>query len=181
MARWGALPAVLGRIHPRFRTPSVSTLLMGGISAVWTVALLVVNPAKSVLGDSITALGFLIAFYYGMTGLACVVYFRHRLRGQARALVDLGMIPGLGALLLGAIFIKALTHYSQHTIGGQPVNYARPLAGVEVPVVIGIGSLLLGGVLMLLIAPAFRPYFHRRPEALPAAAEPAPIAEVSHA
>lgn len=181
MARWGALPAVLGRIHPRFRTPSVSTLVMGAISGVWTVGLLVVNPAQSVLGDSITALGFLIAFYYGMTGLACVLYHRHRLRERAGAFLGLGLIPGVGALLLGAIFVKALTHYSQHTIDGQLVNYAPPLAGIEVPVVIGIGSLLLGGVLMALIAPRFRAYFRRKPEALPAAEQPLPVPAVSHA
>jgi amino acid transporter len=181
MARWGALPVALGRIHPRFRTPSASTLLMGAISTVWTVALLVANPAQSVLGDSITALGFLIAFYYGITGVACVVYYRRRLRERASALLGLGLIPGLGALLLGGIFIKALTHYSQHAIAGQPVNYAPPLAGIEVPIVIGIGSLLLGVLIMLLIAPAFRPYFRRRPEALDAVEEEMGMAEVAHA
>jgi amino acid transporter len=168
MARWGALPEILGRIHPRFRTPSVSTLLMGAISAAWTVALLVANPAQSVLGDSITALGFLIAFYYGMTGLACVVYYRHHLRDRLRNVIGLGLVPGAGALLLAAIFVKALTHYSQHEVGGQLVNYAPPLSGIEIPIVIGLGSLALGVVLMLASARAFRSYFRRSREALPA-------------
>jgi amino acid transporter len=168
MARWGALPQILGRIHPQFQTPSVSTLLMGAISAVWTVALLVANPAQSVLGDSITALGFLIVFYYGMTGLACVVYYRHRLRERFSALLELGLIPGAGAVMLAAIFIKALTHYSQHEVGGQPVNYAAPLAGIEVPIVIGLGSLALGALVMIASSRTFRAYFSRRPEALPA-------------
>jgi amino acid transporter len=167
MARWGALPQILGRIHPRFDTPAVSTVLMGVISAVWTVALLVANPAQSVLGDSITALGFLIAFYYGMTGLACVVYYRHHLRDRLGSLLELGIVPGIGALVLAAIFVKALTHYSQHEIGGLPVNYAPPLAGIETPIVIGLGSLALGVVLMLAAARPFRAYFRRRPEALP--------------
>jgi amino acid transporter len=166
MARWGALPAILGRIHPRFQTPSVATLLMGAISTVWTVTLLFANPAQSVLGDSITALGFLIAFYYGMTGLACVIYYRHRLRERASNLIGLGVTPGLGGLMLGGIFVKALTHYSQHQIGGQLVNYAPPIAGIEVPIMIGLGSLVLGVVLMLACRPAFRGYFARRREAL---------------
>lgn len=169
MARWGALPAILGRIHPRFQTPSVSTLLMGAISTVWTVALLVANPAQSVLGDSITALGFLIAFYYGMTGLACVVYYRHRLSERLSGFLGLGVIPGAGALMLAAIFIKALTHYSQHEIGGQLVNYSTPVAGVEAPIVIGLGSLALGVALMLVAARSFRAYFSRPPEASPRA------------
>ena len=31
------------------------------------------------LGDSITAVGFAICFYYGFTGLACAWYYRHDL------------------------------------------------------------------------------------------------------
>lgn len=166
MARWGALPASLARIHPRFATPATSTLLMGVISALWTVTLLAVNPAQSVLGDSITAIGFLIAFYYGMTGLACAVYYRDRLRDGWRVLVGAGIVPLVGAVLLAAIFVKALTHYSQHEIDGQPVNYARPVAGVEIPIVIGIGALVVGVVLSLALTPAFRGYFTRERETL---------------
>jgi len=167
MARWGALPASLARIHPRFATPSTSTLLMGAVSAVWTIALLVANPAQSVLGDSITALGFLIAFYYGLTGLACAVHYRRRLGAGVRQLVGLGAVPLLGALLLAGIFVKAFAHYSQHEIGGALVNYAAPVAGIEVPIVIGIGSLVLGLVLALGLGAthtSLAPYFGRRRE-----------------
>jgi amino acid transporter len=168
MARWGALPASLARIHPRFATPSTSTLLMGAVSAVWTIVLLVANPAQSVLGDSITALGFLIVFYYGLTGLACAVYYRRRLTSGFRQLIGLGVIPLLGALLLAAIFVKALAHYSQHEIGGVLVNYAAPVAGIEVPIVIGIGSLILGLVLAVglgAVHTSLTPYFGRAREA----------------
>jgi amino acid transporter len=168
MSRWGALPPVLGKIHPRFRTPSVSTLLMGAVSVAWTVALLVANPAQSVLGDSITALGFDIAFYYAMTGIACVVYHRRLLARGVRRLVTLGLVPLLGAITLAAIFVKALRHYSQHEIGGVPVNYAPPVLGIEVPIVIGLGSLVLAFVLALVLGPVFGPYFGRTPEVLAA-------------
>ncbi|MHB8690791.1 MAG: APC family permease [Solirubrobacteraceae bacterium] len=164
MSRWGALPQALGRIHPRFMTPAIATVLMGTISAAWTVAVLVANPAQSVLGDSITALGFLIGFYYGITGLACVVYYRRAVKQRLGSLISLGLIPGAGALLLVGIFFKALTHYSQHAIGGIPVNYAPPVAGVEVPIVIGLGSLALGVALMLISRHFYPKYFNRRLE-----------------
>jgi amino acid transporter len=166
MARWDAAPAVFGRIHPRFQTPGVATIVMGAISTVWTVALLVANPAQSVLGDSITALGFDIAFYYGMTGLACAVYYRRWLGRRVRQLVTLWLVPLLGAVSLAAIFIKALGHYSEHTIDGFPVNYAAPLFGIEVPIVIGIGSLLLGLILAFALGPFYRSFFTRRLEVL---------------
>ena len=166
MARWDAAPAAFGRIHRRFQTPDVATLVMGAVSTVWTVALLVANPAQSVLGDSITALGFDIAFYYGMTGLACAVYYRRWLGHGLRQLVTLGLVPLLGAVSLAAIFVKALGHYSQRTIDGVPVNYAQPLFGIEVPIVIGIGSLLLGLVLAVALRPVYGAFFMRRPEVL---------------
>src|SRR6185503_17170669 len=56
MARWGALPKAFGRVHSRFLTPTVSTLGMGAISIVWTVLLVVLNPAQDVLGDSVAAI-----------------------------------------------------------------------------------------------------------------------------
>ena len=47
---------------------------MGGLSIVWTVALLAANPDGNVLGDTISALGFAVCFYYGFTGLAAGDY-----------------------------------------------------------------------------------------------------------
>lgn len=110
----------------------------------------------------------LIAFYYGLTGLACAVYYRRRLGAGVRQLVGLGVVPLLGALLLAGIFAKAYAHYSQHEIGGALVNYAAPVAGIEIPIVIGIGSLGLGLALALWLGAgrAFSPYFGRRREAL---------------
>jgi amino acid transporter len=173
MGRWGALPPALARIHPRFATPSVATLAMGGISAVWTVVLLLADPAQSVLGDSITAIGFLIAFYYGLTGLACVALYRRRLRDSIERLLGDGLLPLAGFLMLAAIFVEAFTHYSRHEIDGAPVNYAPPVAGIEVPILIGIGSLVLGVMLALALAlaPSLGPYFSRRREVVGPAGE----------
>jgi amino acid transporter len=159
MANWGAIPKVIGRIHPRFQTPTVSTLGMGAISIIWTVGLLAFNPGGSVLGDSITALGFAVCFYYGFTGVACFVYFRHDLRKSARRVFLVGVLPLLGAAGMFWIFYKA---YVTESMNGY--NYSPPLLGIQVPIVIGIGGLLLGIVLMLLAWPAHRAYFKRRPQ-----------------
>ena len=94
MARWEAIPSAFGRVHPRFLTPSFSTLLMGGLSIIWTVALLAFNPNQDVLGDTISALGFAVCFYYGFTGLACAFYFRRDLFKSARNFFLAGLLPG---------------------------------------------------------------------------------------
>ena len=149
----------IGRIHPRYLTPTYSTLGMGAISIAWTVAILAFNPNGDVLGDAITGLGFLIVFYYGFTGIACAVYFRKRLLHSVKDFLLVGVAPLAGALMLFGIFVKAFHDYSQ-----SGVNYSPPIAGVQVPIVIGIGGLMLGVILMLAFIPFQRGFFRRRPE-----------------
>src|SRR5262249_37400056 len=131
MARWGALPGWFGRIHPRFMTPTVSTLGFGALSIAWTVFLVAANPAQNLLGDSITATGFPICFYYGFPGLAAFWYFRHELRRSPSVLLRVGLLPLLGGLLMAAIFAKAFVDNSKDGAG-----YASPLLGIQIPIVI---------------------------------------------
>jgi amino acid transporter len=159
MASWGAIPKVFGRIHARYQTPSVSTLGMGALSAVWTVCLLAFDPSGNVLGDSVDALGFSVCFYYGFTGLACIVYYRRELAKSAKRVLLVGVLPLLGALGMAAVFIEGI-----HAESVQTYNYSKPLFGVQVPLVIGIGGLILGVLLMLVSWPFMRDYFARRPE-----------------
>jgi amino acid transporter len=159
MARWKAIPPIFGRIHPRFLTPDVSTIGMGALSIVFTLLLVGFNSSQDVLGDSITALGFAILFYYGFTGLACAVYFRKELRKSWQHFVMAGVVPLVGFGLMAAIFVKAFHDYSQPDAG-----YSKPLFGIQIPIVIGIGSLLLGVPLMILCSLKFREFFRRKPE-----------------
>ncbi len=170
MARWGALPAAFGEVHWRFRTPWVSTLSFGAVSIVWFVALEAFS--RHVLIDSVTGLGFLIAFYYGFTGLACTIYYRRTLLRSWRNLLFAGVLPLLGFLALAYVFVRAYLNYSKAGAGASP-----PLLGIQIPIVIGIGAVALGLVLMI---PAWltyrRGYFARRPEAaLADALHPVPL------
>jgi amino acid transporter len=156
MARWKAIPEAFGRVHPRYLTPSFSTLLMGALSIVWTVALIAFNPSQNVLGDTISALGFAVCFYYGFTGIACAFYFRKDLLKSARNFFLAGVIPAIGGLMLFGVAYKAYDYYS--TAGN---NYSKPLAGIETPIVVGIGGLILGVILMFASWPFFPEFFHR--------------------
>ena len=162
MARWGALPPIFGRIHPRYLTPTFSTLGMGALSMVWTVVLVAFNSSQDVLGDSITALGFSVCFYYGFTGLACAWYFRKQLLTSVKGFFLAGLLPLAGCVMMFYVFGKAFHDYSETGAG-----YAKPLFGIQIPIVIGVGTLLLGIPLMLLAALTLRPYFRRRPEVAP--------------
>jgi amino acid transporter len=157
MAKWDSIPSAFGRVHPRFFTPTVSTVLMGALSIVWTVCLLAFNPKQNVLGDTISALGFSVCFYYGFTGLACAVYFRHDLLKSARNFFLAGLIPVVGGIMMGYVGIKAFGYYN--TAGN---NYSHALAGIQTPILVGIGGLILGIVLMFASWPFFPTFFHRK-------------------
>lgn len=170
MARWGAIPKAFGEVHPRFQTPWVSAISFGIVSIVWFVTLEALS--KHVLTDSVTGLGFLIAFYYGFTGLACTVYYRRTLMRSAKNFLFTGVLPLIGFLALAFVFVRAYTNYSKSGAGASP-----PLLGVQIPIVIGIGSVLLGLVLLVPSMIVYRGgYFRRRPETATAdALELAPV------
>jgi amino acid transporter len=99
MATYRAIPRVFAKMHPRYLTPTVSTLVMGGIS------ILLYIPFNYLAGgflipDAVTAIGLYIAFYYGLTGFACAWYYRTVLTSSARNLWMRGILPVLGGLIL---------------------------------------------------------------------------------
>ncbi len=134
MAHWKAVTTVLGRVHKRYLTPTVSTLGLGAISIAITVPLLLLS--EHVLTDSITAIGFPICFYYGFTGIACAVYYRHELLKSARNFLLLGLAPLIGGLMLFGVFFKALFYYSET----EHVE-STPILGITLPIWMGIGGL----------------------------------------
>ena len=163
MARADAMPAVLGRVHSRFYTPHVSTVTIGVVATVWYVGVSAFS--ENFLFDTLTALALMIAFYYALTGIACVIYYRRELTLSVRNFVFIGVAPMVGALTLGYLFVKATIDFSD-----PETSYTgSQLFGIGLPTVIGLGFLLLGFVLMLLWRAGGHPdYFGRKPfEAVP--------------
>ena len=164
MARAKAIPSRFGDIHPRYLSPSVATLAMGGFSIAWYVVMTIVS--TNVLGDSILALGLGIAFYYGITGFACTIFYRHQVLKSARNFFFIGVLPTLGGLILLALFIKSCFDLGK-TSAGSTVIF-----GIGGPLVIGLGALLLGIPFMLLCNWKLPEFFKRKPEV----ADPALVA-----
>ena len=99
MATYRALPRSFARIHPKYLTPTVSTLVMGGISAI-LYALFNYASKGQVIGDAVTSCGVFIATYYGLTGFTCAWYYRRNLTSSARNLWMQGILPFLGGAIL---------------------------------------------------------------------------------
>jgi len=179
MAVHKALPPRFGSIQPKFLSPGFSTLLFGLISVVWYVALTILSPGI-VLANSILALGFGISFYYGMTGFACVVYYRRLLFKSLKNFLFIGLAPLLGGLMLAAMFVISIFYYS------NPINSAKSgqawfkfiqfnvhvlgvhlfvKQGVSPILVIGVGLLVIGFPIMLLWRVGHADFFRRSREA----------------
>jgi amino acid transporter len=146
MARADAMPEPLGRVHPRFLTPHVSTIAIGVLATVWYVVVSAFS--ENFLFDTLSALSLMIAFYYALSGVACVVYYRRELLGSVRNFLFIGVAPLVGAVLLGYLFVRALIDFrdpeSAYTADGLE------LFGFQLPAIIGLGFLLLGFVLLVL-------------------------------
>lgn len=108
-----AIPERFAETHPRFLTPTFSTWLFGGIAVAWFVFLIAVSGGDwqedtSPYALSIAAVGLMIAFYYGATGFAAVLYFWKYLFKSAKAFFLVGVSSLLGAGILTWSFITTL-------------------------------------------------------------------------
>ena len=138
MATYRALPASFARVHPRFLTPTVSTLAMGGISVV-LYALFNYMSGGLVIADAVTSCGVFIATYYGLTGFACAWYYRRNLTSSARNLWMQGILPTLGGVILW--FLGGWSVYLDFNMNSP---YEASYTSFHVP---GIGQ--VGGVFII--------------------------------
>ncbi|MCX6388303.1 MAG: APC family permease [Solirubrobacterales bacterium] len=152
MARKAAIPSYFGEVHRKHQTPGHATIIFGVLSVIWFVVVNLLS--QNVLADSLTGCGFLVCFYYGLTGYACVWYFRHELRKSLKNFVLVGLLPFLGALALTGVFVKACIEYVDPANGS-----GEAIFGIGLPFVIGVGLLLMGVVAMAYANFAHRPFF----------------------
>ncbi len=142
MATAGAFPKRFASIHPRFLTPAFGTILIGVVASLWYVGASIVS--ENFLFDSLSALSLLIAFYYGLTGIACAIYWRHELTqlGQELPLHRRRAADRSGDALLPALRVRHDAHRPGRLLLGQR------LLGVGVPLAIALFFIILGLVLM---------------------------------
>ncbi|HYJ21690.1 MAG TPA: APC family permease [Solirubrobacterales bacterium] len=162
MARSQAMPKSLGKVHPRFLTPHISTILMGVLSIVWYVGLTIAS--EDILFDSLAALGLMIAFYIGLTGFACTIYYRRELFNSVKTFFFVGVGPSFGGAILFYLLVKNAIELS------DPANSesGNSWLGMGPPLVIAIFFLILGFLLMFVQWRKFPAFFGRKPEVVPA-------------
>jgi len=163
MGHYGALPKSFGNISPRYKSPSVATIASAIAAVVFYAVMRVLS--ENALWDTITALGLMVCFYYGITGLAAVWYFRHSLFSSARNFFFRFLFPLIGGITLLVMFVKTAWDSMDPSYGSGSAIFATEFDeegmatnGIGLVFVLGIGVLLLGAIIMVVQAsrnPAF--------------------------
>ncbi|HWG00894.1 MAG TPA: APC family permease [Trebonia sp.] len=160
MATYRALPKAFANVHPRYLTPTVSTIAMGGVSVLLYLGFNYISGGY-VITDAVTGIGLYIAFYYGLTGFACAWYYRHTLLSSARNLWMRGILPVLGGLIMyfaGGWSIWADWDYAS---GNSYTSWLMPfwphwyIGGVFVIAFVSALIGLIAGIYMRFISPSF--------------------------
>jgi amino acid transporter len=162
MAMHRAFPPKLGEVNPRYLTPGFATWLFGIGSSLWYLILVVLAHISGgdVLGWSIAGVGLMIAYYYGQTGIACVVYFRRYIFKSVKNFFLVGVLPLFGGLSLAFIFAWSLKDMTDPAFTDPAVSWL----GVNPVLFIGLGTLLAGIPLMFWWNRHDHAFFRVRPD-----------------
>ena len=142
MGYYRALPPSFARVSAKFRTPSTATIISAiGAGLFYSVTRVL---SENALWDTIAALGLMICFYYGITAVACLWYFRRELFSSARNIVFRFLFPLVGGGALLVMFcITAVDSIDPSYGSGSSVM------GIGTVFILGAGILGLGVVVML--------------------------------
>jgi len=139
MGRDGMLGPVWAIVHPVWRTPWIGTLIMGAISGVIALVSLKLGGLAAVVNAGVTSIGLLVAFYYGVVGISCVVYYRHALTNNLKGFIFAGVFP-----LLSAISLFVLGGYLIWTDWNASSDFAFDATNGKFLVVVPLVALLSG-------------------------------------
>jgi hypothetical protein len=90
----------------------------------------------------------MIAFYYGLTGLACVWFFRRTLLTSVRRFVFRGLFPFLGFAILAVMFVYGVVAYAAPDYFTDAKGNDVTVLGIGIVAFVGVVGLLVGFVLM---------------------------------
>jgi amino acid transporter len=126
MGRDGAMPTLFGKVDRRTQTPVRAMLLLmaAGLLLLWGSSLM--PTVNSIIADSVRAVGVLVAYYYGLAGLAAAWTFRHLRWVNTSRWLWLALYPALSGVALIALGVYAMTTFDLITN------------------IVGLGGLLVG-------------------------------------
>jgi amino acid transporter len=142
MAFHKALPEIFGRIHPRYKTPTFSTLAFSALSIVFYVGINFLSHGN-VISDSVTAATFFVSVYLGISAAACAWHFRGTIHAGFRTFFSKVVVAALATVILFGLLIYNVILYGH--ADQSYVEVDLPLFGnVGTTELIGVATGLLG-------------------------------------
>ncbi|MFD3518130.1 APC family permease [Streptomyces sp. NPDC058657] len=117
MSRERTLGKVWSRIHPRFGTPAVGTLILMAVAAAIAVLAVGIPKLNDMILTAVNSIGLTVSLYYGLTAIACAVRFRANLRAGVREALASVLVPATSGLVLfglGAYLAYTYATMSDH-------------------------------------------------------------------
>jgi amino acid transporter len=141
MGHYGALPPAFAKVSPRFFTPGYATIVSAVVASVFYAVMRFIN--ENVLWDTITTLGMMICFYYGITAFACVWYFRRQWFDSARTFFFTLLFPLVGGVILVALFVITLVESLDPAYGSGTEWFGLGSVFVLGVLIIGLGIVIM--------------------------------------
>ncbi|GAB3615659.1 APC family permease [Okibacterium endophyticum] len=142
MGHYGALPPAFATVSPRFLTPGYATLVSSVVASAFYAIMRFIS--EDVLWDTITALGMMICFYYGITAFAAVWYFRRLWFASFRNAMFQFAFPLAGGVILIVLFFATLIESTDPGYGS-----GSNIGGVGLVFILGIAVIGIGVVIMV--------------------------------
>jgi amino acid transporter len=146
MAAFKAIPKQFAKIHPKFLTPTWATIGMGIISIAFYVIFTLIS--TNLLNALVGSIGLMIAFYYGLTGYACIWFYRKTLTTSFRNVMMRGVVPLAGGIILTVVFIYGLIQFATPDWLTDDNGHNVTIFGIGAVAVVGVGSIIVGIILM---------------------------------
>jgi amino acid transporter len=131
-ARDGALQPRYAILHKSWKTPWVATSVIVGFGLTLLFLSSYFPNINLIIKDSVNAIGFQVAFYYGLSGYACVWHFRKEAMKGLGSFFMLCLWPAASASFLVFIAIYSIPTFDTVTL------------------LIGIGGIAIGIIPMTL-------------------------------
>jgi amino acid transporter len=143
MARQGLLPAVLGRVHPKRRTPHVAIL------ALLVIVLVLVSIGD--IGSLARATSLLLLMSFMVVNVALVV-LKRRTGEPAGGFEVPVIVPALGAMVCAAMIGNGVWKMGSSAAGLWKTDVSRAVMQM-LPLMIALGIVLLIGTMFVILRP----------------------------
>lgn len=137
MAADSVLPKTLGKTHPRFKTPTVATVIIGVLCVIGTWVYVLGSASVQNSFDTIINVdGLLFAMFYVCTGLTMLVYFRRAALTGVRKFILLLLFPLASTAFLVFLAVKSVPGLGGWGSSSMIAVYVLLAAGAVIMVVV---------------------------------------------